>query len=123
MKTKKIYQIIFQDEASACEPHYQVICDNDIIASFPTREKAQQFVEERKHTIVLQTKTIDSYFRGIIRKVYFPFDGHKYAVCCLSYAGPGCELDVLDFKADTEAELLNQLIAFKNQHNLLLETL
>lgn len=121
-KERKYYQIKWHDETINNDAYYQVTCNGECMASFDTREKAEKYVEDKKHTVGLRTRKIESHFRGITKRVYFPMHGHKFTVLCESYSGGKAPLlDVTHFMADTEPELMDQLVAFKKQHNLILE--
>jgi hypothetical protein len=124
MKTEKTYEITWQKETLNSDAFYQVKSGDEFLACFPTREKAEKYVQDKKHTVVLRTRKIGSHFRGITKRVYFPMHGHKFTVLCESYSGGKAPLlDVTHFIADTESELMDQLVAFKKQHNLILETI
>lgn len=75
--------------------------------------------------IIIRTKRINSYFSGEIKSGYFPLDGNKFYVSCVTYSGGRKKqysiLDVIEFKADTETQILKQVKTFVKKHNLVLE--
>lgn len=75
--------------------------------------------------VIIKTKKIQSYFRGEIRKDYFPLDGSKFHIECKSYSGGAHKsysiLDVMDFKADSKEEIVRQLKSFSRKNKLVLE--
>lgn len=103
--------------------YFQVKKNGDDIAAFETREKAAKFVDDLKNTIVLRTKKIQSHFRGIIKKGYFPVDGREmWFVDCESYSGGKPSLlPIMDFKATSKNRLLHRISKFKKKFNLILE--
>lgn len=123
-KKTKNYKIKFEKETLNSDAYFQVSCNGEFLACFPTVDKAEKYVDDLKHTVILRTKKIRSYFRGIIIKTYFALHGTKYIVTCQSYSGHNDSiLSVLDFKADTKEELLTQLRVFKKEQDLILELL
>lgn len=122
-RTKK-YKIEYRESTHNEDPCYVVTGDGQFLTGHSTREKAEKYISDRKQTVILRTKRIDSYFQGVIRKGYFPLDGYKYHVDDVSGSGGRVPmLDILDFKAGSERKLLLMLHAFKRKHNLILEHL
>lgn len=125
-KRVKSYEIKWHPGTINYDTYYEVLADGECLMSFETYDKAAKYVEERKNTVILRTKRLGSYFRGVVMKCYFPMHGHKFFTSCVSGSGGGRSvslLSVMDFKADTENGLLRQLHAFKRKHNLILERL
>jgi hypothetical protein len=113
----KRYEVNWIDETSNSDAYFEVKCNGEILRGFPTREKADKYVEELRHTIVLRTKKINSYFRGVI------IHCDKFIVVCQSYSGGGNPplLEVLDYNTFTEEEMIQLLSNFAKKHNLILE--
>lgn len=125
-KRIKHYEIKWHPESLNSDAYFQVLGDKKCLRSFPTRPEAEKYIQDCKNTVILRTKRIGEYFQGVIKKGYFPLDGNKFFVACTSASGGGKKvslLNVLDFKADTEKQLLTQLHTFKRKHNLILERL
>lgn len=104
--------------------YFKVTGDGEFLTGCANRDELDKYLYDRKHTVILHTKRIDSYFEGVIRKGYFPLDGDKYHVANVSGSGGRVPmLDILEFKADTEGKLLFMLHQFKRKHNLIFERL
>jgi hypothetical protein len=122
-KAMNTYEITYHSEKLNYSEYFQVKKNGEDVAAYSSLEFAEKFVEEDKATIIMRTKKIEAYFRGVVKRVFFPLDGDKFAVMCQSYSGGNDVpiLDILDFKADTKEDLMAQLIAFKKKHKLILE--
>ena len=118
----KDYKIEFHPETASHLAFFEVSEDGRCIASFEKRSQASAYIEEMMMTVVLRTKRIGSYYRGILKRVYFPLDGFKWILSCQSYSGGRKSLlDLLNLRADTKEDLMKMLHKFKTQKNLILE--
>lgn len=130
MKKKKSlrkpqYKIEYHTESINHDAYYQISKNGRDLACRDTRDKADAYVYDHKHTIILRTKRVDSYFQGVIKTGHFPMEGKElFHVADVSGSGGRVPmLSVTDFKAESEKQLLNMLHAFKRKHNLILERL
>lgn len=130
MKKKKSlrkpqYKIEYHAESLNSDAYFQVLKNKRKLACFPTRPEAEKYEYDHKHTIILRTKKVDSYIQGVIKTGYFPVEGKElFHISDVSGAGGRVPmLDITDFKAESEKELLATLRTFKRKHNLIMERL
>lgn len=117
------YEIIWHQETVNRDAYYQLKRNGIDFASFSTRERAEDCISDLKNTVVLRTKKIESYFRGVLRKGYFPAEGkYKWYVDCESYAGgkPNI-LQITDYRTTSKKALLGKIREYKRKHSLILE--
>lgn len=130
MKNKKSlrkhqYKIEYNAESLNSDAYFQISRNGRKLACRSTRDEADKYVYDHQHTIILRTKRVDSCIEGVIKTGYFPMEGKElFYITDVSGAGGRVPmLDIIDFKAESEKQLLNQLHAFKRKHNLILERL
>ena len=118
MKKIDRYEVNWINETLNSEAYFEVKRNGEILHGFPTREKADEYVNDLRHTIILKTKKIASYFSGIIRN-----SGDGFVVGCQSYSGSGNPpiLDILDYKEKSEVDLIRAINVFAKKYRLKFE--